>query len=133
MKESEILRRIQGGRCQVLGYGVSNRPLVNWLLTHGAASVTVREKRPLAVMEENGDAQRIRGAGAGLICGEGYLEGLSGDVIFRTPGMRPDLPELVQVVSDGAVLSSEMVLLFLLILCNTKMKPIQLFLLNLGL
>ena len=68
-----LLDRIRGGRCTVLGYGVSNRPLVEWLVRHGAASVTVRDKRDASAMERDGDTARIEAAGASLICGEGYL------------------------------------------------------------
>lgn len=108
MKRSSVLSRVEGGRCAVLGYGVSNRPLVEWLMSHGAAAVEVRDGRELAAMTESGDADRIARAGATLVCGKGYLAGLSADVIFRTPGMRPDLPEIRAAVEAGAILSSEM-------------------------
>ena len=103
-----LLDKICGGDCTVLGYGVSNRPLVEWLMAHGARSVTVRDKRDAAAMEREGDIARITSAGATLVCGEGYLAGLSGDVIFRSPGLRPDLPELRAAVDAGAILTSEM-------------------------
>lgn len=49
MKNSPILKRAQGESCKVavLGYGVSNRPLVEWLLAHGIspAQLTVRDRR----------------------------------------------------------------------------------------
>ena len=100
--------RIRGGDCAVLGYGVSNRPLVEWLMSHGAKTVTVRDKRSPEAMEKEGDTARIEAVGATLICGNGYLEGLSGDVIFRSPGFRPDLPEIRAAVEAGAILTSEM-------------------------
>ena len=103
-----LLDKIRGGNCTVLGYGVSNRPLVEWLMAHGAKSVTVRDKRDAAAMERDGDAARIAAAGATLVCGEGYLTGLAGDVIFRSPGLRPDLPEIKAALEAGAVLTSEM-------------------------
>ena len=108
MRDCSIMNVIRGGSCTVLGYGVSNRPLVEFLMAHGAGSVTVRDKRSAEDMESCGDTARIRAAGATLICGEGYLEGLSGNVIFRSPGFRPDLPEIRRAVEDGAVLTSEM-------------------------
>ena len=103
-----ILDVIRGGDCAVLGYGVSNRPLVEWLTTHGAKSVTVRDKRSFEAMEKDGDVVRLKAVGATLACGDGYLEGLSGDVIFRSPGFRPDLPEIRAAVEAGAILTSEM-------------------------
>lgn len=108
MKDSAVLRRIRGGGCEVLGFGISNRPLVEWLLTHGAASVTVRDKHTREELDGSGDVTRYEALGARFVCGEGYLEGISGDVIFRTPGMRPDLPEIRAAVEAGGVLTSEM-------------------------
>ncbi len=108
MRYCSLMERIRGGDCAVLGYGVSNRPLVEWLMTHGAGSVTVRDKRSAEAMEKDGDTARIQAAGATLVCGDDYLDGLSGDVIFRSPGFRPDLPEIRAAVEAGAILTSEM-------------------------
>ena len=108
MKKHTLLDRICGGDCAVLGYGVSNRPLVEWLIAHGAKRVTVRDQRTREDMEKSGDAARLAALGAVLICGEGYLEGLSGDLIFRSPGIRPHLPEIQAAVAAGSLLSSEM-------------------------
>ena len=46
--------------------------------------------------------------GARLHVGEDYLEGLEADVVFRTPGMRPDLPQIRRLTEGGAQLTSEM-------------------------
>ncbi len=113
MKDSPILRAARSDGCSVsvLGYGVSNRPLVEWLLTHGVTAhrVTVRDRREPEEMAESGDAERLRGLGVSLISGRGYLAGLRGtDIIFRTPGIRPDLPEISDAVAHGACLTSEM-------------------------
>ncbi len=108
LRKHGIYDLIQNGDCVVLGYGVSNRPLVEWLMTHGAASVTVRDRRTAEDMEASGDIARLKAVGAALICGEDYLKGLSGDIIFRSPGIRPDLPEITEALERGAVLSSEM-------------------------
>ncbi len=106
-----LMSRIRGGDVTVLGYGVSGRPLVDWLLSHRARSVTVRDGRTPEQMEADGDTARLATLGVRLICGKHYLAGLSshaGDVLFRTPGMRPDKPELRAAMAAGALLSSEM-------------------------
>ena len=77
-------------------------------MDHGARSVTVRDKRSLTDMERSGDKARLDACGATLVCGEEYLKGLGGNVIFRSPGIRPNLPELVAAVEAGGVLTSEM-------------------------
>ena len=47
-----------------------------------------------------------------MILGEEYLQDLHEDVIFRTPGLSPNTPELVNAVQRGIELSSEMELFF---------------------
>lgn len=108
MKDSALLPRIRGGHCEVLGFGISNRPLVAWLLSHGAASVCVRDKTPRAKLDETGDVSRYEAMGIRFVCGEDYLEGITGDVIFRSPGIRPDLPAIAAAVAGGVLLTSEM-------------------------
>lgn len=104
-----IMQKIRGGRCAVLGYGISNRPLVPWLLAHGAASVGVRDKRTPEKMEEDGDLATLRGMGILPVCGPSYADDLTGyDVIFRSPGIRPDIPGIRSALEYGAVLTSEM-------------------------
>ena len=44
--------------------------------------------------------------------GSDYLEGLDQDIIFRTPGLRPDVPQLAKAVVGGSVLTSEMEVFF---------------------
>ena len=108
MKQHGFLEIIKERDCAVLGYGISNRPLVEWLTAHGAKSVTVRDRRSPEDMEKSGDTARLRALGARLVCGEGYLKDLTEGIIFRSPGIRPHLPELQYAVEAGAVLSSEM-------------------------
>ncbi len=99
---------VAGKQCTVIGYGISNRPLCEWLMAHGAASLTVCDRRTREKMEEDGDIDRLAALGATVVCGEEYLADLSGDLIFRTPGLRPDVPELLRAVEAGATLTSEM-------------------------
>ncbi len=109
MKETIIMQKIRGGRCAVLGYGVSNRPLVPWLLTHGASHVTVYDKRTAEQFVADGDMNVLQGLGVAVVCGGTYLDDLSdADVIFRSPGIRPDHPAIAAAVGGGACLTSEM-------------------------
>ena len=108
MKQTELLTKIQNGHCVLLGFGISNKPLVAWLMAHGARRVTVRDKRTCDQMRDCGDMEAILSQGAEVICGEDYLKDMEGDVLFRTPGLRPDAPEITAAVKAGAVLTSEM-------------------------
>jgi len=57
-------------------------------------------------------AEELEAKGCRLQLGEDYLRDLTEDVIFRTPGMRPDLPELTAAVERGSELTSEMEVFF---------------------
>ncbi len=101
--------KFNGAKCQVLGFGRSNKPLIDILLKAGA-SVCVRDGNVKIADDPEVKAFESRGV---LFClGENYLNALDGDYIFRTPGIRHDLPEIVTAVNAGAVLTSEMELFF---------------------
>jgi len=93
----------------VIGMGVSNTPLVEWLLAHGAI-VTARDKK--GYDDLNDKAKALIDSGVKLISGEDYLADIEDDYIFRTPGLRYDAPELAAAVARGSVLTSEMELFF---------------------
>ena len=96
---------LKGKKVAVLGVGVSNRPLLRLLASSGA-SVTAYDRRDREALA--GTAGELEALGVALSCGDGYLDGLAADVIFRTPGMRPDMPQIAEAVAHGAVLTSEM-------------------------
>ena len=69
-------------------------------------SVAACDKRTREQMGAQADDLERRGCRLHL--GEGYLDGLDADVIFRTPGLRPDVPQLASAAARGAELTSEM-------------------------
>ena len=109
MSFEEYLSSLKNKTVAVIGIGVSNEPLIRLLLERGIA-VTACDKKDRTALGALGD--ELEAAGCHLQLGEGYLQGLKQDVIFRTPGMRPDLPELVEAVANGAQLTSEMEVFF---------------------
>lgn len=97
---------IKGKKVGVLGIGVSNIPLINFLLELGA-EVTAFDKKDETQLGDIG--KDFINKGVRLSLGEDYLSRLKGfDVIFKTPGMRIDLPELVSAKNEGAHITSEM-------------------------
>ncbi len=103
MSIEEYLDSLEGRTVAVIGVGVSNQPLIELLLGRGI-SVTARDRK-----EDLGPVgERLAALGARLRLGEDYLGELTEDVIFRTPGMRPDLPALSAAVAAGSELTSEM-------------------------
>ncbi len=108
---------LRGSRVAVVGLGVSNRPLLQLLLSHGV-DVTVRDKRTREAFGEK-EAAELESRGCRLILGEDrYLEELTEDVIFRTPGVLPTKNELAEAKACGAVLTSEMEAFFALCPCR---------------
>ena len=99
----------------VLGLGVSNRPLVRLLLSYGCnvtgCDRTPREKLDAEVLE-------LEKTGCTLKVGESYLDDLQADLVFRTPGMHPNIPALEQLRAAGAQITSEMDVFFQLCPCK---------------
>ena len=93
----------------VIGIGVSNTPLLELLLAEGIR-VTACDKRSREQIGEQ--AEHLEQLGCELHLGADYLKDLDADVIFRTPGLRPDVPEIAACVDRGAVLTSEMEVFF---------------------
>lgn len=107
---------LNGKRCAVLGLGISNLPLIDFLLAHGAV-VSARDCK--AIDKNDARIAAWRAHGVEFVTGEGYLDNLHADYIFRSPGIRPDLPSISAAVANGAVLTSEMELFFFL--CPAKL------------
>ena len=91
MTLNEYLNTLKGRSVAVIGIGVSNTPLIELLAAEGI-SVTACDKRDRTALGET--AGRLEAMGVTLQLGQDYLDGLHHDVIFRTPGLRPDVPQL---------------------------------------
>ncbi len=109
MTFEEYLKNLQNKRVAVIGIGISNQPLIELLLSR-EISVTACDKKSREALGSL--AEKLESQGCRLHLGERYLQGLDQDVIFRTPGMRPDLPELTAAVARGSQLTSEMEVFF---------------------
>jgi UDP-N-acetylmuramoylalanine--D-glutamate ligase len=69
--------------------------------------------------EELGErAKELKKAGVSLCLGEGYMDDLSHDIIFKTPGIRFDHPSLLAAKEKGSLILSEMEVFFSL--CPAK-------------
>ena len=105
----QYFQSLKGKKVAVLGLGVSNRPLVRLLLEFGCdvtgCDRTPREKLDTEVLE-------LEAAGCKLSLGEGYLDGMDADILFRTPGMHPGNPAIVSLAEKGAEVTSEMEVFF---------------------
>lgn len=106
---------LKGKRVVVLGIGVSNRPLIRMLLSYGI-HVTACDKADRASVDD--EVLELEQDGAELRLGASYLEDLQADIVFRTPGMHPDIPALVKLREAGAVITSEMEAFFAVCPCK---------------
>ncbi len=74
------------------------------------------DRREKDALGENAD--KAEEYGATLRLGDDYLKNLGADIIFRTPGMKFYMPELVEARNNGAVVTSEMEVFFDLCPCK---------------
>ena len=109
------LETLSGKKILVLGLGVSNRPLVRILLRRGL-DVTGCDATPYEKLDD--EVLALERAGCRLRTGPDYLKDLSGDVVFRTPGLHPYRPELLALKASGAVITSEMEAFFRVCPCT---------------
>ena len=112
----QFYRFIKGKTAAFCGLGGSNLPLVKLFAQHGAV-VTARDRRSEDKLGET--AQELKRMGVRLVTGDGYLDNLSEEIVFRTPGMRYHLPQLDAARERGAAVTSEMELFFDLCPCRT--------------
>ena len=106
---------LRGKKIVVLGLGVSNRPLV-WLLLEYGCTVTGCDRTPREKLDE--ELLELEKQGCRLQVGDGYLEGLTADIVFRTPGMHPGNPAIRALAEQGAQITSEMEVFFELCPCK---------------
>lgn len=108
-KARAFFNDICGKRVAICGIGKNNLPVVLQFLEAGAI-VTACDRR---TEEELGEAaETLRNAGAQLCLGEDYLDHLDVDLILRTPGMKPYLPQFNAARERGITVTSEMELFF---------------------
>ena len=105
-KLQEYLERMRGKRAVVIGIGVSNTPLIR-LLASAGVFVTACDKMSRADLGSLAD--ELEALGVTLRFGPSYLDNLeTTDFIYRSPGIRPDIPEILDLKRRGAVSTSEM-------------------------
>lgn len=113
---TEYLESLRGKSVAVIGMGVSNTPLIRMLLRAGI-KVTVCDKSVRERVEEQ--VSELESLGAKFNLGPDYLKKINRfDVIFRTPGLSPNTPELASAAEQGCEITSEMELFFRLCPCR---------------
>ena len=108
-KLDEFKYNVAGKNITVIGIGISNLPLIKYLVSLGA-NVTACDRRSAEDLGEN--YTELEKLGVKFNLGDGYLNNLSGDMIFKTPEMRYDVPELLKAKENGSIVTSEMEVFF---------------------
>ena len=116
MTFTEYFTSIQDKKIAVLGLGVSNRPLVRLLLEFGCR-VTGCDRTPREKLDD--EVLELEKDGCTLSLGDGYLDNLAADLVFRTPGMHPGNPALEKLRQSGTKVTSEMEVFFEVCPCHT--------------
>lgn len=105
-KLTEFNNYLRGRKVAVIGLGVSNIPLIDYL--HDLKSeVTFFDARQIDEIDKK-IIDKIVDYGMNFSFGKGYLEKLIGfDIIFRSPSCLPIIPELVKEAERGAIITTE--------------------------
>ena len=114
-RAEDFYRSIRGKRVAFCGIGGSNLPLIRIFQEKGAI-VLACDKRERAELCDT--AKELEALGVELRLGEDYLNNLDVDILFRTPGMKYYLPELVSARERGIAVTSEMEVFFDLCPCK---------------
>ena len=116
-KLNEFNKNITNKKVAIIGLGVSHRPLIEYLYNLGAI-ITVFDNREQEKIDKD-IWDKVQELNIKSYLGEGYLSNLKGfDFIFRSPSCRPDLPEIVEDVNRGAILTSEIEMVLKLAPCK---------------
>lgn len=102
----EFNNYLRGRKVAVIGLGVSNIPLIDYL--HDLKSeVTFFDGREIDDIDKS-IVDKIVNYGMSFSFGKGYLDKLVGfDIIFRSPSCLPTVPELVEEAKRGAIITTE--------------------------
>ncbi len=105
-KLEEFNNYIKNKRVAIIGLGVSNIPLIDYLHDLGS-NIMLFNNKPASKLD-NTILDKIYEYKIEYSFGENYLSKLNGfDIIFRSPSCRPDLPEIEKEIQRGAILTSE--------------------------
>ncbi|MDO5015745.1 MAG: UDP-N-acetylmuramoyl-L-alanine--D-glutamate ligase [Eubacteriales bacterium] len=104
----DFLHWLTDKKVAVLGAGVSNRPLIRLLLESGI-NLTIFDRQTKENLAPFLTELAADGYKPEISLGTDYLSALSGfDLIFKTPIVRIDLPELLAERRRGCIITSEM-------------------------
>lgn len=116
-KLEQFEKSIKSKRIAIIGLGVSNIPLINYMHEKGALVTIFDNRREEELSEEI--IKKIKEYSFKYIGGEENLKSLKGfDYVFRSPSCLPTRPELVAEKERGAIITTEIEMLMKLAPCK---------------
>ena len=116
-KLEEFDKYIRFRKVAIIGLGVSNIPLLDYMYNKKAQVTVFDDREEKSIPKEIMDKIKIYKFNA--FFGKDNLKNLKNfDIIFRSPSALPTIPELVEEVERGAILTSEIEMLLKLAPCK---------------
>lgn len=116
-KFEEFNQYIKFRKVAIIGLGVSNLPLLDYMYEK-KARVTVFDERNIEAISKQ-VMDKITAYGFEFSLGKNCLEKLKGfDIIFRSPSCLPTKPELVEEENRGAIVTTEVEMLMKMCPCK---------------
>lgn len=107
-KLSRYKEFLKGKTASVIGVGISNIPLIEFLLGCDV-KVTARDMKSFEELSSiNPKVTDLKNAGVNFVLGENYLSDIKEDIVYKSPGIRYDKEEIVKAVENGSIITSEM-------------------------
>ena len=119
---TEYKEFIKNKKIAVIGLGISNQALIRFLNDCGAFNISVFDKTTADSFIKLCDKLVSDGAVCDYYYGNNYLSHITEggyDVIFRSPIVRYDTPEIARCVANGSILTSEVETVLQLAPCKT--------------
>ena len=89
-KLSEYKAFLNGKTASVIGVGISNIPLIEFLIKNNV-KVTARDVKSFdELCAINPKVKELRDAGVNFVLGENYLSDIKEDIVYKSPGIRFD-------------------------------------------
>lgn len=107
-KLSRYKEFLNGKTASVIGVGISNVPLIEFLLNNNVAVVARDMKSFEELCDINPKVSEFKDRGVNFVLGKDYLSDIKEDVVYKSPGIRCDKEEIVKAVENGSLITSEM-------------------------
>lgn len=107
-KLSQYKDFLKGKTASVIGVGISNIPLIEFLVKNDV-KVTARDVKSFDDLSAiNPKVVELKNQGVNFVLGEDYLSDIKEDIVYKSPGIRYDKEEIVKAVENGSLITSEM-------------------------